>query len=429
LTVGHVEKKTRRVVGALAHLRHTPIGRRDQAKRAERIRDGVNRQGLAVLQQCDETRSDKKSIVLTIEYIESIQDIHLVCACHQNVCCVCSFFFVFVFHKKKDKEIRTQKQKHYMATTQPHFTTLYPTCAFVPVSFVLGLIALTFPAKNASHEIIATYNLWLHLLLEIVPIRDANFHSFPLKSFQTRREMVQMAMQLHEHVLGEKLDLKEYLALFSSLRATECKSSEAKVEQGCVRTGPIAIPNTSCVCSFTRTPHTEEHQKTFQVETFQVSQELQDLGMSPSQDVNQEWTTDAAFCSCLFSCKWFLLHMIASAFPQEPTPHDHYLYHTFLILFGQILACFACRVNFSSNLILAHYHPSKTLKDNSTFQTFIETLHDCVNSMLRKPIDKRQSQDTRDFLKRLSLLDANAFKGQILIVKESEAFGRFFIEP
>lgn len=309
------------------------------------------------------------------------------------------------------------------------FSTTYPKVAFVPISFVLGLIALTFPCVPTRQDV-AQFNLFFDTLLEILPIQGVQFRSF--RRFEhlnsttvSRRNIVELVMSLHTFVLDEVIDVTTYLRFFNVLRATECKRPEpsspsaSSGEQGCVRTGPLSVPNTCCIASFSR--HREN-------DVFWIDPSL---GFYPPSlsELETEWTTENAFCSCYFSAKWFLLHLIASAFPQQPTAHDRFLYHTFLTLFGKLLACFACRVNFTSNLELAHYQPLKSLISNASFVTFIETLHTTVNTMLHKQVNSQQQQSTRDFLHRLSQLDQETYQGQIIIVSQKNMFGRYFIEP
>jgi len=137
-----------------------------------------------------------------------------------------------------------------------------------------------------------------------------------------------------------------------------------------------------------------------------------------------------AFCSCVFSANWFLLHMIASKFPENsPTSAHRYAFHTWLTLFGKVLPCTACRVNFSSNLELAHYSPRKDLANRAAFVSFAHRLHDLVTAMLHKPITHRNAvslQQTTEYFAKLLTDTTDEHVCSIIIAQEKDVNARFY---
>ena len=83
---------------------------------------------------------------------------------------------------------------------------------------------------------------------------------------------------------------------------------------------------------------------------------------------------------------WLLLACIGRNFPVHPTNKQRIDHHTFLISFGNVLPCGACRTNFITNLAVAGYNPYIHLLDRHSFSSFINHLHNIVNKMLGKKI-------------------------------------------
>jgi len=297
---------------------------------------------------------------------------------------------------------------------------------YTPVSFVLLLIAGTFP-QDPTVENIAIANLWLSLLFDVLPIENVLFTTYlkdlnfdaeqqPLK---TRKDFMEFVFAMHEKVLGEKLNKKHTLQLLEQLGANDCNSNNPqKGEASCIRTTQ-QIPF-ACVVMVRSSKTTS---------SFWMDEDL--LPQETIADEELLWShamqSAAAFCSCVFSAKWFVLHMVASGFPSVPSSSDRYKYHTFLTLFGKLLACFACRVNFQSNMELVQYNPQTDLLSNSAFVAFMHRLHDTVNAMLGKPVGSVSLEETTQFFHVLAKADDTHFCS-IMIAKEKDALGRFYFQ-
>lgn len=306
------------------------------------------------------------------------------------------------------------------------FTQVYAKEAYVPVSFALCLIALHFPLEPTKEDI-STYNLWLNMLLEVLPIRNKCLRDLVcdeerLPNFSTRQEFFKLVKTLHKLILGKDLETQTILRLCSGLRATECKKpSEPGKEAGCSRTLPPGEAKTCCVVLFTRTPVTGSMFSVAPNVTLPMVYDMMPM-------LEQEFLSDHAFCSCYFSVKWFMLHLVASGFPQEPTKRDKYLYHTFLSLFGKVLACSSCKVNFQSNLQLSHYSPEQDLVSNVRFVEFVFELHNCVNAMLKKKCVTTVDETRRFYDKLCERLETGKFGAEVVIVREEDALTRFYLE-
>ena len=254
---------------------------------------------------------------------------------------------------------------------------MYARPFFAVVSFVLFLIALTFPV-NANKQQISQYNRWLQLLFEILPLDHEckqAFHALHTKLITKRSEFVDLVFALHTSILKTDLDHTQTLLLFDQLRATECGAQETQgKEAGCKHKQRTA--ENVCLVFF----HSDAGSGAFT---------LDDRLRVPKNRVldiyDDAMTNTNAFCSCLFSAKWFLLHMIASEFPNDPTETQQNVYKEWLLLFGDLLACFACRVNFKNNMQHIGFEPMYDLASRYTFEMFLYRLHAAVNDMLHQP--------------------------------------------
>lgn len=300
---------------------------------------------------------------------------------------------------------------------------LFQVCYYTPVSYVLFMIALTFPLKPDA-ETIAIYNLWFKLLYKILPI-DAPFETY-LQNIGyhaehtpclTRDMFVNLCFQMHHLVTGEQLDRLKTLQFFECLRANDCKSKSAGAAEGTCRRTSQKIPS---VCIVNITPQTAV------TATFAIDPELGLQSNEGKEDILLN--NENAFCSSVFSAKWFLLHMIASRFPEsDVTTQQKYEYHTWLTLFGKVLACVACRVNFKSNLQLTHYDLSKDLKTRVTFCDFANRLHNNVNAMLNKKLTRSGSTETTlMFYETLANKTTSKHRVAILIAPEKNYTSRFY---
>jgi hypothetical protein len=309
----------------------------------------------------------------------------------------------------------------------------FANCFYVPVSFVLFLIALTFP-QEPSLDTIAITNLWLQTLFDILPFKNVKFqeHLTTLQfhseqqPLRTRSAFVKFVFAMHKLVLDETLDETNTLLLFENMRANECgrnengttKTTKATKEPSCVRT----TQQTAFTCVIMTSKIS--HESAFVVDetlfpTSELSMDNQILWECSMNNKN-------AFCSCIFAAKWFLLHLVASGYPTNPNASDKYKLHTFLTLFGKLLACFACRVNFQSNMELVQYSPQKDLVSHSSICSFMHRLHETINAMLAKPTGIVTLEETNLFFHRLATQTTDGFFCNVLIAKEKEAFARFY---
>ena len=80
-----------------------------------------------------------------------------------------------------------------------------------------------------------------------------------------------------------------------------------------------------------------------------------------------------------------MLHMIASRFPDDASVSTCQNYVEWLQLFGDVLACFACRNNFRNNLKLIDFDPIRDTSSRYSFDVMIYRLHSAVNEMLGQP--------------------------------------------
>lgn len=263
---------------------------------------------------------------------------------------------------------------------------MYTRPFYMVASFVLFLIALTFPTHPSDNDVLR-YTRWLRLLFEILPIDFdcvvALNKLLPTQSvIKTRRQFVDLAFALHDEIIGMPLDRANTLVFFDQLRASDCnqkeEEEESKKEAGCVHKQRTS--NNACHIFF----HKDASALLGTKNNFILDSSL----VIPTQkDIEHDTlTNENAFCSCIFSAKWFLLHMIASKYPVHTTPETSHTYMEWLQLFGNVLACFVCRANFRNNLkVLGLEDIEKNFHTRYAFEMFIYRLHSVVNDMLGQP--------------------------------------------
>ncbi len=318
----------------------------------------------------------------------------------------------------------------------------YDITFFAPISFVIFLISLTFPTSPNPDQV-ATFNMWLSTLFEVLPLRqesrqilevalkELEFHpdKHPIR---TRKAAVEFSFHVHRLVLKQPLEICHTLKMFAKLRATDCKSkltTQAK-ETSCTLNASQAE---AFVCAIYNTQQKEEVDAPLPV--FFMDPSIRHALDDAEENKHDEdcWQdaleNEHAFCSCVFSAKWFMLHLIATGFPETPTARDRYAYHTFLSLFGKLLACFACRLNFQHNMELVQYNTQTDLNSNADFCMLIYKLHDVVNAMLAKNSSSSVSlEEVSSFFKLLATNEKKTFSC-VLITKETETPARFYFSP
>jgi len=291
----------------------------------------------------------------------------------------------------------------------------FNVCFYRPVSFVMFLIALTFD-KNPSIEYIAAVNLWIKLLFEILPIVNLKMLKELEFDLKTRSEFVNFVFTMHEKVLHETLDKKQTLQFFEQLRANDC--SKTGKEISCVK-NTQKIPSV-CVVMIGKTKPESGFWMDTELQTNVDSTDALDMLWERAME------STAAFCSCVFSAKWFVLHMIACGFAKNPSASERHKYHTFLGLFGRLLACFACRVNFQANMELVQYNSQTDLLSRTTFVNFMYRLHEAVNTMLGKEVNNVSLEETIDYFNMLATKTSDDFFSCVMIAKEKDAIARFY---
>lgn len=261
---------------------------------------------------------------------------------------------------------------------------MYARCFYNVVSFVLFLICLTFPVEPTTLDIVK-YNTWFQLLFDIVPIdvpwkqilQQLGYNA--QRPFRTRKEMLDLLFAIHEKVFETPLHRADTLAFFESLRATDCKSEDAHMERGCNRVQQTPMVS---VVHF----HHDKNAKEF----FKVDESMQHehkFNFQKDDNIEQQCLQNKnSFCSCLFSPKWLLLHMVASQYAEQEASSDRIAkYEMWIRLFGDVSACFSCRENFKKNLQAIDFDAKNDLRTRYTLERFVFRLHDIVNRMLHQP--------------------------------------------
>lgn len=357
--------------------------------------------------------------------------------------------------KKEEKQENTEETEKY-----------YQKCYYVPISFVLFLVVLTFP-QQPTQDMITIYNMWIALTFQILPF-DIPFEKFldqlrfdvehnPMK---TREQMFEFVIKMHEFILGEKLNKYSLLRFFHCLRANECrhaisnedndheKAQKRHPESGCKRQFQkienvclLIIKKPEMIdcnkASFTTSSlisHSSVGGSCFimnsdAIQSLLVTNNSETANRTSYEDYQTMLSSTEAFCSSLFSTKWFMLHLIASRFPKNnPSDTQRHKYHTWLILFGKVLACFACKINFQSNIELVHYDPKRDLSDRQSFITLIYNLHNVVNNMLHKVKEKNIDLSTlQDFFHTLEKQTSKEHKCSVFVTPKTELIkSRFY---
>ena len=79
---------------------------------------------------------------------------------------------------------------------------------------------------------------------------------------------------------------------------------------------------------------------------------------------------------------WKTFHIVAAAYPRQPTSADRERYQQFYESFGKVLPCTKCRINFGRHMtalpVVAH------LADRDTLFQWTVVFHNTVNKMLGK---------------------------------------------
>lgn len=258
---------------------------------------------------------------------------------------------------------------------------MYARPFFTVVSFVLFLIALTFPI-HATQQQVTQYNRWLYLLFDVLPLDPSckrAFQALHTKPITRRSEFVDFVFAMHASILKTDLNRTQTLLLFDQLRATDCGTQSATDQGTAKETGCKHTQRTNenvCLVFF----HSDVDSSVFTMD------ERLRVAKNRTLDVFEDAMTNTdAFCSCLFSAKWFMLHMIASEFPREPTEAQKENYKDWLLLFGELLACFACRVNFRDNVTKIGLDIQHDFASRYAFEMFMYRLHSVVNDMLHQP--------------------------------------------
>jgi hypothetical protein len=80
---------------------------------------------------------------------------------------------------------------------------------------------------------------------------------------------------------------------------------------------------------------------------------------------------------------WSYLHTMSFNYPINPTESDKKHYREFILNLQYVLPCKYCRINLTKNLKRFPLTISD-MKNRETFSTYVYTLHENVNKMLKK---------------------------------------------
>lgn len=253
---------------------------------------------------------------------------------------------------------------------------MYARPFYTVVSFVLFLVAFTYPTTASPDT--KKYTTWLRLLFQVLPLDPSCKQIFQQligddqRVIASRSEFVDLVFVLHERILHTKLNRERTMFFFDQLRATECSRSKQEKEAGCVR--PQRISRNVC-CIFFHDQSDPLTNNNFMLD--------HGLVLATRKDIEHDsMTNQNPFCSCVFSALWFLLHVVASQFPDDASKATRDQYVQWLLLFGEILPCFVCRVNFENNLKAIQFDPEKDTISRYMFEMAIYHLHSAVNEML-----------------------------------------------
>jgi hypothetical protein len=289
-------------------------------------------------------------------------------------------------------------------------------------------IALTFPI-SPSEESIDAYNIWFELLFELLPI-DADFENVMTtkQRLETRDAFLDFVIYMHKQVLDETLEKDAICEFFEYLRATDCQSTHTVA--GTKREGSCRRPSQKIesVCVVLCTPADETKTKT---PSFMMDPIFLSTGSAKeetSKVAARALTNEQAFCSCLFSVKWFLLHLVASRFPTSPKLllSMRKKYETWLLLFEKTMSCFACRVNFKENMTAIDYQFAKDLQSRDSFMKLIFNLHANINTMLGKANSVAFVQSAH-FFDALATKTTNNHSCNVMVGQLKEFDSRFYL--
>jgi Erv1 / Alr family len=85
------------------------------------------------------------------------------------------------------------------------------------------------------------------------------------------------------------------------------------------------------------------------------------------------------------SSMWNMLHMIASAYPENPTEMDKQNFYNFFVSLGHVLPCHFCKKHFKQTLSSLNFNIN-VFDSQETIFKFVFDLHNCVNARLKKPL-------------------------------------------
>lgn len=81
---------------------------------------------------------------------------------------------------------------------------------------------------------------------------------------------------------------------------------------------------------------------------------------------------------------WKTLEFITTTYPKNPTTEDIQNYKSFFILFGKVLPCNQCSINYENHLDL--FSLEKSLNSRQELIKFLIDLHNKVNKMNNKKV-------------------------------------------
>lgn len=81
---------------------------------------------------------------------------------------------------------------------------------------------------------------------------------------------------------------------------------------------------------------------------------------------------------------WTTIHLIALGYPDVPTIEDQQTYRDFFNMFGRILPCYKCSVNYVRHV--SEMPIDTYLKNPQTLFNWTVSLHNVVNRELGKPV-------------------------------------------
>lgn len=81
---------------------------------------------------------------------------------------------------------------------------------------------------------------------------------------------------------------------------------------------------------------------------------------------------------------WFVIHVAALKYPQNPTESDVEIYRTFYNNMWHFIPCAKCSSNYKNHLI--ELPVENHMKNNATLFQWTVDLHNIVNKSLKKPV-------------------------------------------